>query len=93
MKSVSGKVYSPIPKAMLDMMANLRIKKNQANQGKTEGTPTSSTDMQRRNVQTRQTQNPLKRKALPEAHITQIQYSESQENRMASLKNKASQAP
>jgi hypothetical protein len=93
MKSVSGKVYSPIPKAMLDMMANLKIKKDQANQGRHEGAATSTMNMQGRNSQNRQSQNPMKRKSLPEAHIHQIQYTEAQENRMASLDNKASQTP
>jgi hypothetical protein len=92
MKSVSGKMYSPIPKAMMDMMADLRIRRDQANQGKKEETPTGSSSMQGRNLQTKQTQNHLKRKSLPEIQTSQIQHTDSQEIRLASLENKAGQA-
>lgn len=58
---------------MMDMMANLKIKKDQANQGKKDGTPTYSASMQGKNVQIMQPQNPLKRKSIPESQTIQTQ--------------------
>ena len=60
MKSTSGSNFSAIPKAMLDMMANLRIKKTQANQNSKEKTPTQSTNEQGRQNQYKSQPNPLK---------------------------------
>lgn len=44
MKSVSGSKFSPIPKAMLNRMANLKIKKAQEKQDTKEKTPTQTTN-------------------------------------------------
>jgi hypothetical protein len=62
-----------VPKDMLDMMANLQIKKAWANQGNKDGTPTNSANMQGWNAQTMQTPKPLKRKFLPASHTIQVQ--------------------
>ena len=53
-----------VPKDMLNMMANLQIKKAYANQGNKDDTPTNSANMQGWNAQTLQTPNPLKRNSL-----------------------------
>jgi len=92
MKSVSGGNFSPIPKAMLDMMANLRIKKAQANQNTKEKTPTQSTNEQGRQNQYKSQPNPLKRKTLLESGTMQEYYNSPTPIQMASLEDKASQS-
>ena len=52
MKSMSGDLFSPIPKAMLDMMANLKLNKGQNQQGQHSESHNSSSTRQDRQAQT-----------------------------------------
>jgi len=60
MKSVSGSQFSPIPKAMLEQMANLKIRKGQSAHGHNTSTPTASTTQPKQPAQSNQQSNPLK---------------------------------
>ena len=91
MKSVSGSKFSPIPKAMLEMMASLKIKKAQSAEDKNEETKTNSLNMQGLKAQNMQQPNPLKRKNLPDIHFIQEQLQSPNDTLMASLEDKASQ--
>jgi hypothetical protein len=93
MKSVSAKQYSPIPKAMLDMMENLRIRKAQSGQGNTNGASTTTSSTHGWKDQSMQKPNPLKRKSLPASHTIQAHQTTTQDLIMASLGGKAGQQP
>jgi len=91
MKSVSGSKFSPIPKAMLEMMASLKIKKAQSAEDKNEETKTNSLNMLGLKAQNMQQPNPLKRKILPDIHFIQEQLQSPKDTLMASFEDKASQ--
>jgi hypothetical protein len=90
MKSVSGSNFSPIPKAMLEMMANLKIRKNQKAAGTNEATG-NTPKMQDMRAQHTQQSNSLKRKTLPDTHSIQEFQQIPKDPLMASLEDKASQ--
>lgn len=90
LKSVSGSNFSPIPKAMTEMMANLQIRKNQKTEGTKEATANAS-KLQEMKVQHSQQENPLKRKILTATlHIQDFQQTP-KDTQLASLDDKASQ--
>lgn len=90
-KSVSGSKFSPIPKAMLEMMENLRLSRGQAQQGHPGGNPQHSASGQGKAAQTAQQANHLKRKNAPAVTSPQNYQSVSKDVLLASLDNKASQ--
>lgn len=73
MKSVSGKEFSHIPKAMLEQMANLKLNKEQAQQKNNDSRTPTPTTGQRKADQQYQNSNPLKRKTIPEIVTPQSQ--------------------
>lgn len=91
MKLVSGALFSPIPKAMLDMMANLKLNKGQNQQGQHAAFSTNSATRQDKPAQSYQYSNPLKRKSISIIPFPLSQQSVSTDSQMASLDNKASQ--
>ena len=95
MKSVSGGQFSPIPKAMLKMMANLHINKEPNSGGqKTADIPGNSASNQQRSGHDMQMNMAiLKRKIIPVVVTPTVPTSTSNSMTLVGLGNKAGQEP